>query len=92
MIPADALWFRKHPHRRHRLRPALPGETGSWVLVRQMRPGFRVRAGIELAKGVLPADDELTAKELFEEVARMAAARPILYGLGLAFAEPEGRA
>jgi len=70
----DREWFRKHPKRSYRLRSALPEEvpdhrTGLWVIVRQVAPGLRVRAIVNL-KIDDPKDDEATARRLFDELAR----------------------
>lgn len=42
---ADAAWFAQHPKRRHRLRPALPGEAeaGAWIAAGTVAEGVRVR-------------------------------------------------
>jgi hypothetical protein len=44
----DDDWFRSHPHRSHRIRRAIPGESPSatmqtYIVVRQYRPGVRQR-------------------------------------------------
>ena len=42
----DAAWFSTHPRRAHRVREAFPGEHDpkpDFVVVRQLRPGARVR-------------------------------------------------
>jgi hypothetical protein len=51
---ADARWFTQNPRRSHRIRPPVPGEFGvrepytakplkRWVMVRQVKPGVRMR-------------------------------------------------
>jgi hypothetical protein len=56
----DARWFRRRPHRSHRVRPRLPGEFFveendapdlDWVGIWQSRPGLRIRAPF-----TIPAD------------------------------------
>jgi hypothetical protein len=89
MAPADAdhRWFRARPNRRYRLRRPLPGETGPWVIVKQISPGVRLRAEVEL--GGAPGVDEETARRLFEQLARREA---IVNHVELALTEPRGRA
>lgn len=51
----DRAWFLAHPGATERLRRYRPGELGpllipsscEWVLVRQIRPGLRVRAALD---------------------------------------------
>jgi hypothetical protein len=54
-------WFRDHPHRSHRLRRAIPNEFAHdpaeiWVVVRQTRPGLRVRLPFQ-AHTPLPSEE-----------------------------------
>jgi hypothetical protein len=54
----DREWFRSHPLRSHRLRPAIPGEVPSvsaesYIVVRQVAPGVRMR-GSFTPTGPLP--------------------------------------
>jgi hypothetical protein len=44
----DKEWFRSHPHRSHRIRPAVAGEmpganAETYIVVRQLAPGVRMR-------------------------------------------------
>ncbi len=52
---ADARWFRRSPHRTHRLRRASnsewPKTCGRWVVVHQIAPGSRIRKPIHLPPG-----------------------------------------
>jgi len=48
----DRDWFRSHPHRSHRTRRAVAGEipgggAETYVVVRQLAPGFRSRRAFE---------------------------------------------
>lgn len=78
---ADAAWFRANPHRRHRIRPAVPGEFAPqgelppmapgfrrFVAVRQIQPGFRVRIPFRVA--VEPAQTEGAARAVFAHLIR----------------------
>jgi hypothetical protein len=74
----DDNWFRQNPTRSHRVRMPFPGEcdeavakapagTALIILVRQVKPGTRVRAGNVLGTNFLPVpDDEATIHALFE--------------------------
>jgi hypothetical protein len=51
-LKLDREWFRSHPYRSHRLRRAIPGEipsvsTESYIVVRQVMPGVRMRCSFE---------------------------------------------
>jgi hypothetical protein len=83
---ADRLWFQAHPHRKHRVRPHIPGEwphgypervpPPGWrwfTVIRQVQPGFRVR--LALAFEGEPATDERAATCMFELVLDAAAVR-----------------
>jgi hypothetical protein len=77
-IVDDDDWFVKNPSRSHRVRMPFPGEcdeavakappgTALIILVRQVKPGTRVRAGNVLGTNFLPVpDDEATIHALFE--------------------------
>lgn len=57
----DREWFRSHPHRTHRIRKAVEGEVlnmtaNTYVIVRQLKPGYRERASFE-PLGPLPEGD-----------------------------------
>jgi hypothetical protein len=69
----DKLWFAANPKRTHRLRPAMEGEDarGTWIAVRQISPGQRVRCVFNPKQPFSP--DEATAKAIFD---RFAAAQP----------------
>jgi hypothetical protein len=69
---ADRRWFLAHPERTHRIRRALRGETKTdpgltpLVVVRQQRPGFRIRIAFgvrHVPEGEAP---EEAARMLFE--------------------------
>ncbi|HTV31101.1 MAG TPA: hypothetical protein VMF32_25430 [Xanthobacteraceae bacterium] len=73
----DRDWFRANPHRTFRLRrltynearqtnPRLLSEK-SWVLLRQAKPGYRVRAILDLKNAPCDYDDEEVLAELWEE-------------------------
>lgn len=71
----DAEWFARHPHRRHRIRPALRGEFGpgndpevppgarAYVVVRQLSRGMRVRLAFTMRAE--PSGREAVARTLF---------------------------
>jgi hypothetical protein len=57
----DREWFRSHPYRSHRLRRAILGEVPgvtaqSYVVVRQVMPGIRMRCYFKTI-GPLPSDE-----------------------------------
>jgi hypothetical protein len=63
----DRRWFQANPGRHHRIRAAIAGETpearaGDYVVVRQVRPDFRIRWGFH-------SDNPLPAGEAPEHVA-----------------------
>jgi hypothetical protein len=74
----DDNWFERNPSRSHRARMPLPGEcdekiatapagTALVILVRQVEPGTRIRAGNFLGTNFLPVpDDEATVHMWFE--------------------------
>jgi hypothetical protein len=78
----DRVWFEKNPSRAHRLRPPFPGEMDETaaetpagcellVLVRQVEPGSRMRAGLHFGVDWLPLPDhEAVAHALFEVAVR----------------------
>lgn len=69
----DREWFARHPERRHRVRPFIPGElplhpaavaTGSWfTVVKLVRAGMRVRLSVRLPSA--PGPSEAQAEHLF---------------------------
>ena len=77
-IVDDDNWFAQNPSRSHRVRMPFPGEcdeavakapagTALIILVRQVKPGTRVRAGNVFGTNFLPVpDDEATIHALFE--------------------------
>src|SRR5262249_44846941 len=72
------IWFEQNPSRSHRVRLLLPGEADKEaaktpagltliVLVRQVEPGMRLKAGLWLNADLLPVpDNETIAHGLFE--------------------------
>jgi hypothetical protein len=78
----DADWFERNPKRSHRVRMPFPGEYDTEardappgdaliVLVRQLKPGCRVRPGVYLNSDLLPVpDDEAVIHGLFEAAMR----------------------
>jgi hypothetical protein len=51
-LELDREWFRSHAYRSHRLRRAIPGEipgvsAESYIVVRQVAPGVRMRCSFE---------------------------------------------
>jgi len=74
----DSGWFAQNQDRAHRVRMPFPGEGDKEVaetpaghaliiLVRQVKPGTRIRAAVTLDVGFLPLpDDEATVHALFE--------------------------
>jgi hypothetical protein len=72
---ADRRWFERHPDRSHRIRRALNRELPArcaghtHVVVRQITPGYRLRASVGLLKPSRTAlRDEAFAHALFDEV------------------------
>jgi hypothetical protein len=77
-ITNDDNWFAQNPTRSHRARMPIPGEcdekvatgppgTTLVILVRQVKPGTRLRVGRFLGTNFLPVpDDEATIHALFE--------------------------
>ena len=75
---ADRLWFEQHPERSHRARLVFPGEADEvaakaptehmlLMLIRQVEPGKRVRAGFFINAGLRPAPEiEAVAHLLFD--------------------------
>ena len=78
----DRGWFEQNPEPAHRLRMPFPGEADEEaaevppghaliVLLRQVEPGTRLKAGFYLNAGLLPVPDvEAIAHALFEVAAR----------------------
>jgi len=75
----DRDWFKRNPERTHRVRSPFPNEveietpTGyvALILVRQVEPGSRLRAAVDLNANLLPLpDDEAIAHALFETAVR----------------------
>jgi hypothetical protein len=74
----DASWFKRNQSRTHRVRMPFPGEVNEEVtktaaeralvmLVRQVAPGSRLRAVVDLSADLLPVpDDEAVAHTMFE--------------------------
>jgi hypothetical protein len=74
----DTAWFEQNPTRSHRVRMPFPGEcdekvamvpagTALIILVRQVKPGTRLRVGNVFGTNFLPVpDDEATIHALFE--------------------------
>jgi hypothetical protein len=78
---ADRIWFEQNPSRSHYVRPPFPGEADKEVaetphgyallmLLRQVKPGNRIRAAVTLKVGLLPLpDSEAVIHALFEAAA-----------------------
>jgi hypothetical protein len=71
----DAEWFASNPRRNHRLRLPSPQERAArplpddiMVVVRQMRPGIRIRISARITSAL--HDTEQTLKELFDLAAK----------------------
>jgi hypothetical protein len=75
----DQTWFEQNPTRSHRARmpfpgeesllsgPEIPAECTSFILVRQIKPGTRIRRGYYLNTALLPVpDDEAQIYAMFE--------------------------
>jgi hypothetical protein len=68
----DRAWFERNPSRAHRLRRVFPGElTGDearadHVIVRQVEPGWRVRAGFIRNLEICIPDTEPALHALFD--------------------------
>ena len=74
----DRAWFQRNPTRSHRARMPFPGEVNEMVaaiqsghalimLVRQVKPGVRMRGACELNADLLPLpDDETVLHALFD--------------------------
>ena len=76
----DREWFAANPARAHRLRPAYPveqvsdcgGRPATWVVVRQVRPGMRFKAGF-VPPGPMP-DVEALGHAMFDLITENAKA------------------
>jgi hypothetical protein len=76
--PDDDNWFRQNPSRSHRVRMPFPNEcdeeaakapigSALIILIRQAKPGARLRAGVYFSVDLLPVpNDEATIHALFE--------------------------
>lgn len=73
----DARWFSQNPRRSHRIRPPVPGEFGirephtpkpltRWVIVRQVKPGFRMRMSFAICG--TPAFTETAGKAICDRL------------------------
>ena len=73
----DARWFRENPRRNHRIRPPVPGELGfkepytakpltRWILVRQVKPGVRIRLSFAMCGA--PAFTETAGKAICDRL------------------------
>ena len=79
----DAKWFEAHPRRTHRWRPMAPNEldiSGAaaqltpFLVLRQMRPGWRVKQLCLLPPGApQPPDTDAALSVMFDELARATA-------------------
>ena len=73
---ADRLWFKAHPDRSHRLRPALVGECPGvtaehLIVVCQVVPGLRFRRPLRCWTPLPPGEaPEWFARGIFERCAR----------------------
>jgi hypothetical protein len=76
----DQVWFEQHPHRSHRARAPYPGEMPTTVdvpkdsefvwLIRQTKPGVRIKAGTALKRKAFPVpDNEAVVHALFDVTA-----------------------
>jgi hypothetical protein len=68
------------------------GFGAAWIIIKQLRPGLRVRFAVDITPGITPTDDERTAVRLFEQAVQFDPAKSILRQTLLAFDEAEGRA
>ena len=94
-IAADRAWFRANPHQNPHIRKPLDESEGfgaAWIIIKQLRPGLRVRFAVDITPGITPIDDERTAVRLFEQTVQFDPAKSILRQTLLAFGESEGRA
>jgi hypothetical protein len=98
---ADRKWFEQNPTRAHRVRPPFVGEadgaaantpagTALLMIVRQVKPGLRFRAGVSIDSELLPIpDDESLLHGLLEAAAGredMPSDRSALYALSKKYA------
>jgi hypothetical protein len=77
----ERLWFERHIGRNHRIRPPSAGDLmllpplpkrHRWIMiVRQIRPGVRLRASLEW-RGPMPVNSETTAISVLAEAASCA--------------------
>jgi len=78
----DAAWFQAHPTRSHRLRRAIIGEMpgidveavlgDTWVAVRQIKPGVRVKMPFTPPTQDVPPESEALAHAIFDMCAKHA--------------------
>jgi hypothetical protein len=91
----DRLWFERHAGRNHRIRAPIGGERAflpplqpgcSWlVIIRQIRPGVRVKASLQWI-GAQPLNSERVATRLLSGtpgMARFAAIERIMRGAAI---------
>lgn len=73
----DARWFSQNPRRNHRIRPPVAGEFGReepytakplsrWVVVRQVKPGVRMRLSFAICGA--PAFTETAGKAICDRL------------------------
>ena len=83
----DRLWFERNPERSHRARLSLPGEADAQVaktptgtvlvmLLRQVEPGRRVRAGFYINAELWPAPEIEAVAHLLFDIATGQQAQP----------------
>src|SRR6266700_6907889 len=79
----DRAWFARHPRRSYRIRRSYPDEAPDhrrlgWTIVRQVAPGLRARAVVELNTDTPPDEGEANARRLFEQAASVGEVRRIV--------------
>jgi hypothetical protein len=76
---SDRRWFARNPHRTYRVRRCIRDEFPRrrldgidlakltlWALVKQIKPGVRLRLGLFVNRGAKPIDADWTIGQLFD--------------------------
>jgi hypothetical protein len=71
---SDSEWFARNPHRTYRVRRCLRDEFPwkhfdgftRWTVVKQIKPGVRLRLSLFVKNGLQPNDADCTIRPLFD--------------------------
>jgi hypothetical protein len=81
----DTEWFRSHPNRSHRIRKAIVGETpnvtsDTYIIVRQVRPGYHERINFEALVPVPERDPPEHLAHAYFDLLRESPVRVVHWG------------